>query len=136
MKKVFVHLFMPLTAILFTSFAWAAERQGINVVRLVTNKDVTGAPGRELTTLLIDLVPGGSSGLHTHPGDEYGTVLEGTLMVKVGDGDFKPFTVGQTFSAPANTPMEVMNTSSQPARFHNVLITEKGKPTSSPVKGQ
>jgi hypothetical protein len=28
----------------FTSFAWAAERQGINVVRLVTNKDVTGAP--------------------------------------------------------------------------------------------
>lgn len=136
MKKTFVSLLMSLAAALSTSFAWAAERQGINVVRLVTNKDVTGAPGRELTTLLIDLAPGGSSGLHTHPGDEYGTVLEGTLMVKVGDGDFMPFTVGQTFSAPPNTPMEVMNTSSQPARFHNVLILEKGKPTASPVKGR
>jgi quercetin dioxygenase-like cupin family protein len=135
MKNSITYHFLPIIMVaLSTSFASAAERQGINVVRVVTNKDVTGAPGRELTILVIDLVPGGSSGLHTHPGDEYGTVMEGTLMVKIGDADFKPMTVGQTFSAPPNTPMEVMNTSGQPAKFYNVLILEKGKPTSSPVK--
>lgn len=135
MKKIITYLLLPLSMIaLFTSFASAAERQGINIVRLVDKKEVTGAPGREVTILLIELVPGGSSGLHTHPGDEYGTVTEGTLMVKIGDADFKPMTVGQTFSAPPYVQMEVMNSSAQPGKFFNVLILEKGKPAASPVK--
>jgi len=133
-QKAITYLLLPLAvASLFISSAPAAERKGINVTRLVT-KDVTGAPGRELSILVIELAPGGSSGLHTHPGDEYGTVTEGTVMVKIGDADFKPVTVGQTFSAPPNTPMEVMNTSTQPAKFHNVLILEKGKPSATFIK--
>ena len=135
MKQAFKYFLLTISIVVLSiSFAPAAERQGINVVTLVNGKDVTGAPGREVTVLLIDLAPGGSSGLHTHPGDEYGTVTEGTLMVKIGTDDFKPMTVGQTFSAPPNTPMEVMNTSAQPAKFYNVLILEKGKPRALPVK--
>lgn len=84
--------------------------------------------------LAIDLEPGGDSGLHTHPGDEFGTVIEGTLMVKIGkDGEFNPVTVGQTFSAPNGTPMEIRNTSDKPTKVINVLVLEKGKPRFSPV---
>ena len=54
-------------------------------------------------------------------------------MVKVGDGDFKPVTVGQTFAAPPDTPMEVKNTSAKPTKFINVLILEKGKPRATLV---
>ena len=86
-----------------------------------------------MTILAIDLEPGGASGLHTHPGDEHGTVVEGALMVKIGDSDFKPVNVGQTFSAPPNTPMEIKNTSDKPTKVVNVLILEKGKPRSTPV---
>jgi quercetin dioxygenase-like cupin family protein len=114
------------------SSAAAQQRQGINSVPLVT-RDVTGVPGKEMTLLQIDLAPGGASGLHTHPGDEHGTVVEGTLMVRIGNDDFKPVTVGQTFSAPPNTPMEIKNTSDKPVKVINVLILEKGKPRSTPV---
>ena len=135
MKQAIAFLLLPISILaFFTSFASAADRQGINVVRLVDKKEVTGAPNRELTILVIELAPGGSSGLHTHPGDEYGTVTEGSLMVRIGDAAFKPVTVGQTFSAPPDTPMEVMNQSAHPAKFYNVLILEKGKPSASPVK--
>ena len=56
------------------------------------------------------------------------------MMVKIGDADYKPVTVGQTFSVSPNTPMGIMNTSAQPTKVIGVLIVEKGKPYSTPVK--
>jgi quercetin dioxygenase-like cupin family protein len=134
MKQAIRYVLLPVSIVaLSISFAPAQQRQGINSVPLLA-KPVTGAPDKEMTILAIDLAPGGASGLHTHPGDEHGTVVEGTLMVKIGDGDFTPVTVGQTFSAPPNTPMEIKNTSNQPTKVVNVLILDKGKPRSTPVK--
>jgi quercetin dioxygenase-like cupin family protein len=112
----------------------AQQRTGIKSVPILT-KDVTGAPGREMTILSIELAPGGASGLHTHPGDEHGTVLEGTLMLKVGNEEFKPVTAGQTFSVAPETPMEIKNAGSQTVKVMNVLILEKGKPRSTQVHG-
>ena len=134
MKQAVTCLLLTAGVVALTlSSAAAQQRQGIKSVPLVT-KDVTGVPGKEMTILQIDLEPGGESGLHTHPGDEHGTVVEGTLMVKIGDGDFKPVTVGQTFTAPPNTPMGLKNTSDKPVKVINVLILEKGKPRSTPVQ--
>lgn len=133
-KQAITYLLLPACIVaLSLSFAPAQQRQGIKSVPLVT-KDVTGVPDKEMTMLAIDLAPGGASGHHPHRGAEHGTVVEGTLMVKIGDADFKPVTVGQTFSAPPNTPMEIKNTSAQPTKVINVLILEKGKPRSTPVK--
>jgi quercetin dioxygenase-like cupin family protein len=134
MKRAITYLLLPASIVaLSISFAPAQQRQGIKSVPLVT-KNVTGVPDKEMTILAIDLAPGGASGLHTHPGDEHGTVIEGTLMVKIGDADYKPVTVGQTFSVSPNTPMGIMNTSAQPTKVIGVLIVEKGKPYSTPVK--
>jgi len=133
--KTAVRYFLLLVSIvaMSISFVSAQERQGIKSVPLV-KKPVTGVPDKEMTILSIELAPGGASGLHTHPGDEHGTVVEGALMVKIGDGDYTPVTVGQTFSAPPNTPMGIMNKTDKPTKVINVLILEKGKPPSTPVK--
>jgi quercetin dioxygenase-like cupin family protein len=133
--KLLVTFFVlpAIMAALPMSLAWAQQRQGIKTVPLIT-KPVTGAPDKEMTILSIELEPGGASGLHTHPGDEHGTVVEGTLMVRVGNGDFAPVAVGQTFSSPPNTPMEIANKSDKPVRVINVLILEKGKPRTTPVR--
>jgi quercetin dioxygenase-like cupin family protein len=134
MKKAITYLLLPASMLMLSmSYANAQQRQGIKSVPLVT-KPVTGAPDKEMSILSIELAPGGASGLHTHPGDEHGTVVEGTLMVKIGDADFTAVSVGQTFSAPPDTPMEIKNTSAQPVKVINVLILEKGKPRSTPVK--
>ena len=134
MKRVITYLLLPASIVaLSISFAPAQQRQGIKSVPLVT-KDVTGVPGKEMVILAIDLAPGGASGLHTHPGDEHGTVIEGALLVKIGDADYKPVSVGQTFSVSPNTPMGIMNTGAQPTKVIGVLVVEKGKPYSTPVK--
>jgi quercetin dioxygenase-like cupin family protein len=134
LKKAIQYLLLPATIFaLSISCASAQQRQGIKSVQLMT-KPVTGVPDKEMLILAIDLAPGGASGIHTHPGDEAGTVIEGTLMVKVGDEDYKPVAMGQTFSAPPNTPMGIMNTSDKPTKVIGVLIVEKGKPYSTPVK--
>jgi quercetin dioxygenase-like cupin family protein len=129
---IYLSLFSCTIALTLTPAA-AQQRQGIKSVPLVT-KDVSGVAGKEMTILAIDLEPGGESGLHTHPGDEHGTVVEGTLMVKIGDADFKLVKVGETFTAPPNTPMGIKNTSDKPTKVINVLILEKGKPRSTPVQ--
>ena len=112
----------------------AQQRTGINTRPLIA-QPVTGVPDKEIVIVAVDFEPGGSSGLHTHPGDEHGTVIEGTLMVRSGkDGEFKILTVGQTFSTPPNTPNELKNTSDKPAKIINVLVLDKGKPRSTPVQ--
>lgn len=71
-------------------------------------------------------IPIPSSSLHTHSGDEFGTVIEGVLMVKIGDADWKARSAGQSFNVPNGTPMEIKNTGNQVTRVMSVLIIEKG----------
>ena len=42
----------------------------------------------------VDWPPNVSTGRHTHPGDEYGTVLEGTLISQDEGGSGRPITPG------------------------------------------
>lgn len=110
------------------------QRPGLKTTVLVTDK-VTGAPDKEFLMIAAELAPGASSGLHTHPGDEHGTVIEGTLMVKIGDADFKTVNVGETYNNSPGVPMEAKNTSGQTTKAIVVLVIEKGKPRSTPVPG-
>ena len=126
------YLLVAAALVLSTSLAHAQERKGIKSTQL-TVKPVTGVPDKELVLLSIELEPGGASGLHTHPGDEHGTVIEGELMVKVGNADYVPVKAGQTFYAPPNTPMGIMNKGNTPVKVINALVVEKGKPYSTPV---
>jgi quercetin dioxygenase-like cupin family protein len=132
MKKRLAYLLVPLGMIALASVP--AQPQGATGVKATVLKTapVAGLPNREFILLSLEVAPGGGSGLHTHPGDEYGAVVEGTLMVKIGDKDFVPVSAGESFSAPEGTPMEVKNTSTQTVRVINVLINEKGKPRSTP----
>ena len=41
---------------------------------------LTGQPDKEVLTLIVEWPPGSGTGLHTHPGDEYTTVLEGEVV--------------------------------------------------------
>ena len=134
MSKKLALLLVPFTMLVLSDVA-PAQPQGAKGVKatVLTTLPVTGLPDKEMIMIAMEVAPGGGSGLHTHPGDEYGTVLEGTLMVKIGKADFREVNAGQTFSAPEGTPMEVKNTGKQTARVINVLINKKGAPRSTPV---
>ncbi|HEX2826158.1 MAG TPA: cupin domain-containing protein [Burkholderiales bacterium] len=134
MKRASTYLFVSAALVaLSLPVGHAQERQGIKSTPLA-KKAVSGMPDKELLILSIELEPGGASGLHTHPGDEHGTVVEGNLMVKIGDEEYKPVNAGETFSAPLGTVMGIMNKSDKPTKVIGVLLVDKGKPYSTPVK--
>ena len=114
----------------------ALMAQGAPVTRTtLQQKDIEGAPGKEVILYIADLVPGGVAGRHFHPGPEVAYVLEGSLVVEP-DGK-PPLTLkkGESFHNPAKAVHNAKNGSTTlPAKVLVVLIGEKGAPLSTPVK--
>src|SRR5262249_17413903 len=103
-----------------------AQQSGVK--RTVLQQVDISAPGREAVTALAEIQPGASIGRHSHPGEEIGYVLEGT--VKIEQEGAQPVTVaaGKAFSVPAGKVHDATNTGTAPARIVVTYIVEKGKP--------
>ena len=98
-------------------------------------KDIEGAPGKEVIMYVADVIPGGMSGRHSHPGPEVAYVLEGSLVVEPEGKPALTLKKGETFHNPAKAVHNAKNGSTtQPAKVLVVLIGEKGAPLSTPVK--
>jgi len=101
--------------------------------RTTIQQEKLSVPGRESVTALAEFEPGGTVGPHTHPGEEIGYILEGTLEFVIGG---KPVTLhaGQTFFIPANAVHDATNRATSRARVLANYIVEPGKPLASPAK--
>jgi quercetin dioxygenase-like cupin family protein len=89
---------------------------------------ITGVEGRELVLIAVTLEPGASSPAHTHPGDCYGSVLEGTIELRVEGKEARRLSAGESYSTLANPVHQFTNVGDKPVRLLNVLVVEKGKP--------
>jgi len=58
---------------------------------------LTGQPDKEVISLIVEWPPGSGTGLHTHPGDEYTTVLEGEVVGRKEGSEAKTYTAGQSY---------------------------------------
>jgi quercetin dioxygenase-like cupin family protein len=85
---------------------------------------------------VADVAPGGEGTRHTHYGDEYVYILEGTLTIKPDGKD--PITLGKgqaAHIAPADGIHAAMNGSkSESAKVLVILVVEKGKPLAEAAK--
>lgn len=57
----------------------------------------------EVTSLLIEIAPGGETGWHLHPVASFAYVLEGELEVSLKDGSVKRLSAGQALAEVVNT---------------------------------
>jgi quercetin dioxygenase-like cupin family protein len=112
-----------------------AQDQPIKRTELI-RADVAGASGKETVIYIADVMPGAEGARHTHYGDEFVYILEGSLIV-TPDGK-APVTLqkGDTAHlAPADGIHAAKNGStSEPAKALIVLVVEKGKPLSEAAK--
>ena len=92
------------------------------------------APGREVVQAIAEIPPGAAAGRHTHPGEEVGYVLEGTVLVEVDGKPAATLKAGQYFIIPAGTIHNATNNSKAGAKVLATYIVEKGKPVATPVK--
>ena len=84
--------------------------------------------------LVAEFVPGGAARKHTHPGEELGYVMEGTLELEVTGQPPRTLKAGETFFIPAGVVHDGKNAGSGPLKVLATYIVEKGKPVASPAK--
>ena len=92
------------------------------------------AQGRHAVQVVAEFAPGVAAGKHTHPGEELGYVLEGSLLLEIEGEAPRTLKAGDSFFVPAGKPHDGKNTGSGPAKVLATYIVETGKPVASPVK--
>ena len=102
------------------------------IKRTVLQQVDTSIPGREVVTARADFPAGGSTGLHTHPGDEISFVAEGSVEI-VMDGSSKVYRKGEAFNVIGGKVHDAKAVDGPAVVIANYVI-EKGKPATTPVK--
>jgi quercetin dioxygenase-like cupin family protein len=115
----------------------AADSKNEAVVKTLLTEPLSGIPGKEVTVLTVEYLPGGASMAHRHDADVFVYVLEGAVVMQV-DGK-EPVTVrkGQTFrESPKDIHRQSANASkTEPARFVVFVVKDQGKPVTRPLDG-
>jgi quercetin dioxygenase-like cupin family protein len=101
---------------------------------LMKNEVVSSVPNKEAYLLDIDWGVGSSTGRHIHSGDEYAEIVDGELQLNVEGQPAKIVKAGETYHNLAGIVHETKNVSGKPARSIAVLVIDKGKPPTEPVK--
>ena len=104
------------------------------VKRTVIQQQDISVPGREVVTARADIPPTGTTGRHTHPGDEVSYILEGTLTLEIDGQPAKTLKAGEGFVIPAGIAHNGTNKSGANTVVIANYIVEKGKPLVTPAK--
>jgi quercetin dioxygenase-like cupin family protein len=109
----------------------AAQQAGFK--RTVLQQGDLSMPGREVVTAVAEFQGGATVGRHTHPGEEAGYVLEGSILLEQDGKPAVTLGAGKTFLIPAGTVHNATNQGSGQARVLATYIVEKGKPLATPA---
>jgi quercetin dioxygenase-like cupin family protein len=70
---------------------------------------------------------------HTHPGDDYTVVLQGTLELLVEGREPQRVSAGEAFHVPGGLAHQTRVLGDSPVRIVAFWVIEKGKPAMQPV---
>ena len=127
MRSVFIAV-----AILVVVAGISAQQTGFS--RTVIQRGDLSTPGKEVISALAEFQPGATVGAHTHPGEEAGYLLEGTLVFEITGKPTVTLKAGETFFVPAGTVHNATNKGSSKTRVLATYIVEKGKPLATAAK--
>jgi quercetin dioxygenase-like cupin family protein len=91
-------------------------------------------PAKEILIGSATLPPGSMIGFHTHPGDEAGYVLKGTLILKTKGQPDRVLKAGDSFFNPRGAVHSVMTAADgDGATAVSTWIIDKGQPLATPA---
>ena len=114
--------------------AGAVSAQQTGFSRTVIQRGDLSTPGKEVVSAIAEFQPGATVGGHTHPGEEAGYVLEGTLLFEITGKPPVTLKAGDVLFIPANTVHSARNPGSVTGSELATYIVEKGKPLLTLVK--
>ena len=109
-----------------------AQQQPAPFTRTILQTHDLSAQGRSVVVARVDFQPGAEISKHTHPGEEAGYVLEGTLTLEVEGRPTVTLKAGDVFFVEAGR-VHAGRTSNTPGKVLATYIVEKGKPLATAV---
>src|SRR5437870_4264957 len=88
-------------ALLVTTVVMLAQQP--TITRTVMQRADISVPGREVVTAKAEIPMGGSTGRHTHFGEEVTYLAEGTLLLEVDGAPPRTVKAGEAFIIPTGT---------------------------------
>ena len=136
MKSMHRIAWIAVVAVALTSLVLRAQQPAAQTgfKRTPVQQGDLSTPGREGVQAIAEISPGAESGRHTHPGEEFGYVLEGTITVELDGKPAMTKKAGEGFIIPAGTIHNAKNSSKAAAKVLATYIIEKGKPVATPAK--
>src|SRR3989442_14993631 len=119
-------------ALALAALTAALYAQQPGFTRKMLQDQAVGATDRHAVQVIAEFVPGGAAGKHTHPGEELGYVLEGTLQFEIAGQPPRTLNAGEVFFIPAGVVPDGRNNRGRPAKGLPTHVGEKGKPGASP----
>jgi len=98
------------------------------VAKPILVSPISGVEDKEIAIINVSIEPGASSPHHTHPGDCWGLIIEGTVELVVEGQEPRRFSAGQAWHNPRGPVHYFKNVGESPARLVNTLVVDKGKP--------
>jgi quercetin dioxygenase-like cupin family protein len=130
--KMLVH--SGVSAALLVGLAAVSVAQQPQFKRTELQRGDLSTPGREAVQAIAEIPGGVAAGRHTHPGEEIGYVLEGTVLVEMDGKPPMTLKAGQYFMVPAGQIHNATNKGTALAKVLATYIVEKGKPLATPAK--
>ena len=85
-------------------------------------------PGREIVQVRTEIPEGVASGWHTHPGEEVGYIVAGTVRMEVSGSDTLTLAAGQGFLIPPRTPHNATDLGPGTGVMLSTYLVEVGEP--------
>ena len=88
----------------------------------------SSVPGREIVQVLTEIPVGVESGWHTHPGEEVGYIVAGTVEMRIEGQPPSTLHAGDGFLIPPGTPHNALDVGPGTGRMLSTYIVEIGRP--------
>jgi quercetin dioxygenase-like cupin family protein len=96
--------------------------------RIELQRTPSSIPGRDIVQALTEIPPGTGSGWHTHPGEEIGYVVAGTVEITVEGGPPMTLRPGDVYFVPPRTPHIARHAGAGAVRMVSTYIIDAGQP--------
>ena len=96
--------------------------------RTVLQESPSSIPGREIVQVLTEIPPGVESGWHTHPGEEIGYIVAGTVQMMIKDRPTLTLHAGEPFLIPPRVPHNALDLGPDTGRMLSTYLVEVGQP--------
>ena len=96
--------------------------------RTEIQRSASSIPGRIIVQIRTEIPAGVASGWHTHPGEEVGYIVAGTVQMEIAGGTTLVLHPGDGFLIPPGIPHNALDLGPETGQMLSTYLVESGEP--------